>query len=96
MKVEVPQCFKDFWALWKDFLDEWNLEQPGTVETISGPKEVQGSDLLLEWNFCGNHQLIGDSLGVYDELIKSGPVCYPGRLCNQITNTCLPEGEEED
>lgn len=95
VKIDVPQCFEDFWAAWKDLLDEWNKLRVGSITAEAG--EIEGADLDLVWNFCGRHRLRSDSLGVFDHLKANGDVCYPGVMCRDLTNPdCLPQGEEED
>jgi hypothetical protein len=98
VKIDVPQCFEDFWAAWKDLLDEWNkLRDGGTLTVNEDEEEPEGSDLNIVWNFCGKHRLRSASLGVFDHLKANGDVCYPGVMCRDLTSPdCLPQGEEED
>lgn len=108
VKIEVPQCFEDFWQAWKDLLDEWKKlldgddedgedGEDGDLTIDEDGEDPEGADLDLVWNFCGRHRLRSDSLGVFDHLKDNGEVCYPGVLCRDLTNPdCLPQGEEED
>lgn len=98
VKIDVPQCFEDFWKKWKDILDQWNaLKNCGDLIVNEEYEEPEGADLDLVWNFCGRRRLRSDSLGVFDHLKANGDVCYPGWMCRDLTNPdCLPQGKEED
>ena len=98
VKIDVPQCFEDFWQAWKDLLDEWNkLRDGGTLTVTEDEDEPEGADWLIRANFCGRHKITFDSLGVFDHLKEQGEVCYPGVMCHDLTNPdCLPPGKEEE
>lgn len=103
VKIEVPQCFEDFWDRWRDDFKDYinninamlNPKDGGNVNVMAYDKDdVDGGDQNLIWGYCGNHPLLSDSAGVFDELAKQGKVCYPGVLCSS-PGGCLPSGEEE-